>query len=478
VSRDVIVDEQLAVAEKPGVEIDMRMEEDAAEAFLPAAQRRVRHVEMEPQSNVLENPHGEIVGVEAAAEDVGGQLENEEQRGVRRNPVRERRKPGEWYRANLASSKDGAYAPDPMTYEEALAGADADLWRKAMDEEMTSLLENGTWELGKLPEGAKALPMKWVYKIKRDAQENVERYKARLVAKGYLQREGIDFEEVYAPMSKHTTLRALLAVVAERDLVLHQLNVKTAFLNGELEEEIYMQQAQGYEEGGPECVCHLKKTLYGLRQAPRAWHTHLKEELEGLEFRASETDPALFVKGMGCDATYILIWVDDILMAEKRMEEIPAVKRLLGEVFDVRDLGEATYFLKMEVNRDRKIGTLKLTQKKLTGELLQRYGMEGARGRDVPMSLGEKVQRDGEPLDREKFPYSELVESLLYLSVCTRPDIAQSVGVLARYMATPVHGNTDRGPLAIGAWGGALPLGDADVWSDLWRKRTGADGVL
>jgi hypothetical protein len=146
-------------------------------------------------------------------------------------------------------------------------------------------------------------------------------------------------------VSKHTTLHALLAVVAERDLVLHQLDVKTAFLNGELEEEIYMQQAQSHEEGGPEMVCHLKKILYGLRQAPRAWHTRLKEELKGLEFRASETDPALFVKGMGCDATYILVWVDDILMAGKRMEEIAAVKRLLGEVFDVRDLGEATYFL-------------------------------------------------------------------------------------------------------------------------------------
>jgi hypothetical protein len=114
--------------------------------------------------------------------------------------------------------------------------------------------KNGTWELGKLPEGAKALSMKWVYKIKRDAQGNVERYKARLVAKGYLQREGIDFEEVYAPVSKHTTLCALLAVVAERDLVLHQLDVKTAFLNEELEEEIYMLQAQGYEEGGPQMV--------------------------------------------------------------------------------------------------------------------------------------------------------------------------------------------------------------------------------
>jgi hypothetical protein len=136
---------------------------------------------------------------------------------------------------------------EPQTYEEPLAGPDAELWRRAMDEEFASLLENGTWELEKLPDGFKALPMKWVYKITRDANGNIERYKARLVAKGYLQKQGVDFEEVYASVSKHTTLRALLADVAARHMELHQLDVKTAFLNAELEEEIYMQQAQGYE---------------------------------------------------------------------------------------------------------------------------------------------------------------------------------------------------------------------------------------
>ena len=116
-------------------------------------------------------------------------------------------------------------------------------------------------------------------KIKRDALGNVGRYKSRLVAKGYLQRQGIDFEEVYAQVSKHTKLRARLTVVAARDLELHQLDVKTAFLNGELEEEIYIQQPQGYEQGGPGVVCLLKRTPYGLRQAPRAWYQRLKEEL-------------------------------------------------------------------------------------------------------------------------------------------------------------------------------------------------------
>jgi hypothetical protein len=200
-----------------------------------------------------------------------------------------------------------------------------------------------------------------------------------------------------------------------------------------------MQQAQGYEEGGLRMVCHLKKTLYRLRQAPRAWHTRLKAELEALGFRALETDPALFVKGARKQATYVLVWVDDILVAQLDREEIAAVKKLLGVVFEIRDLGKATYFLGMEVTRDREAKTLKLTQKKLTGELLARYGMEAAKRKSVPINPGEKLVRGGEPLDRERFPYSELVGSLLYLSVCTRPDIAQAVGVLARYMSVPTR---------------------------------------
>jgi hypothetical protein len=169
---------------------------------------------------------------------------------------------------------------------------------------------------------------------------------------------GRDFEEVYVLVSKHTTLRALLAVVATRDMKLHQLDVKTAFLNGELEKELYMQQPQGYEEGGPGTICHLKKTMYGLRQAARAWHTRLKVELEALGFRASEIDPMLFVKGAGRQATYVLVWVDDVRVAGLDREEIAAVKKLLGVVFDVRDLAEATYFPRMEVTRDREAGTL------------------------------------------------------------------------------------------------------------------------
>ncbi len=409
----------------------------------------------------------------------------------RRYPTRERRNAGEWYKANVAieekeeesryrakydaslvdepssygekdeegarglsrvsppihdggaipkgktTTEKGAPLVEPLTYQEAVGGEQSELWRLSMDDEYKSLTENGTWELVEKPEGVKPIPMKWVYKIKRDANGNVERFKSRLVAKGFMQRHGVDFEEVYAPVSKHTTLRALLGVVAARDFELHQLDVKTAFLNGELEEEIYMQQPEGYEQGTSSTVCRLIKPIYGLRQAPRAWYQKLKKELEEMGFTASESDPALFYGEVDGERVWLIVWVDDILIAANGVERVEKVKKHLAAKFNVRDLGEAAYFLGMEVSRDRTANTVRLTQKKLTKELVERYGLSEARSRIVPLGTGEKLQRDGEPLDMVRYPYSEVVGSLLYLSVCTRPDIAQSVGALARYMSAP-----------------------------------------
>jgi hypothetical protein len=169
--------------------------------------------------------------------------EDGKEQELRKNLARERKTPAR-YRANLAiegsNPRGSGEHHELQTYQETVSGEESELWQKSMDEKMRSLLENSTWELVERPKGVKPIPMKWVYKVKRDTQGNVERYKSRLVAKGFLQKQGVDFEEVYTPVSKHTTLRALLAIVAQQDLELQQLDVKTAFLNGELEEEIYM----------------------------------------------------------------------------------------------------------------------------------------------------------------------------------------------------------------------------------------------
>lgn len=153
------------------------------------------------------------------------------------------------------------------------------------------------------------IPCKWVYKIKTGAQGEITRFKSRLVAKGFMQKEGIDFQAVFAPVTKHTTLRTLLASAAHKGAELQQLDVKTAFLNGELKEDevVYMKQAQGYEEGGANMVYKLHKTLYGLKQAPRAWFLTLKDKMEQLGFSLSWADCAMFLKGEGDDQMVLLV---------------------------------------------------------------------------------------------------------------------------------------------------------------------------
>jgi hypothetical protein len=327
---------------------------------------------------------------------------------------------------------------EPRTIEEALSGPDADHWRQAMDEEYRSLIENGTWEIVDSNPGIKPIPVKWVYKIKRDSSGRIERYKARLVVKGFMQQQGVDFDEVFAPVSKHTTLRTLLSIVAHEDLEMHQLDIKTAFLNGELEEQVYMKQPPGYEEGGPNKVCHLKKTLYGLRQAPRAWHLRLTEELNKLGAHVSDADPGLYIYKTQNETVYLLVWVDDILLASSSMNAINAVKKALMKTFDSRDLGEAKFFVGLSIERKRTNRSIKLAQKLAITDLVHKFGLKDAKTRGVPMSVATKLTKtEDNPLDTAKYPYSELVGSLMYLAVCTRPDIAQATGSLARYMANP-----------------------------------------
>lgn len=359
-----------------------------------------------------------------------------------RYPLRSRRPPEEWWssskkqRVNVAVTALTTTVPaEPSTYHEAIAAPDAPDWQKAMDEEMASLKANDTWTLEPLPPGVKPIPVKWVYKVKRDSSGNVERYKARLVAKGFAQRKGIDYDEVFAPVSKHTTLRCLLAKAAAEGLHVHQLDVKTAFLNGILEEEIWIQQPLGYSEGGPGMACRLKKSLYGLKQAPRAWHKRFKTELEGLGLCASSADPGLFILEGG--VMYILIYVDDALVISACDMRIKDMKGKLMSIFEMRDLGEVQHFLGMEVARDKGRGTIKLSQRRLASEMVARFGLSEAKGRDIPLSPSLKLCRGEDGLDQEQFPYSELVGGLLYLSICTRPDIAEAVGVLARYMSKP-----------------------------------------
>ncbi|KAJ9519966.1 hypothetical protein QJQ45_014694 [Haematococcus lacustris] len=506
---------------------------------------------------------------------------------------------------------------DTPTVAEALAGPMADLWIEAMNAELASLHANQTWCLEERSANARVLPTKWVLKVKRDVAGNIEKLKARLVAKGFYQQSGVDVGDVYAPVSKHTTLRTLLAKAAAEDMEIHQLDFETAFLNGKLEpgEVIYMHvdalwtydictdasldictaadnvdictdasldictavdtldictdasldictavdtldictdasldictavdtldictakhpstsaqlsthstsaqmhpstsaqlsthstsaqpsiprhlygrsnrdralfimSAEGFEEGSTNTVCRLQKALYGLRQAPRAWHARLCEELLSMGFKAFEADPALFTLQLSTGMVYLLVYVDDCLLCTQQGDTagLAYVKKQLSSAFKLKDLGEARWLLGMQLTRDRAEGTIKLDQHKFIQELVTANSKSAAHSKPLPMAPAVKLVREGDALDTTLHHYSALVGSLLYLTCCTRPDIAFAVGALARHMSAPtkqhwaaacsvlcyLKGTTDQG-LLFGGVSGLQGFSDADYAGD------------
>ena len=304
-----------------------------------------------------------------------------------------------------------------------------------MLEELESLVGHNTYTLEELPHGYKAIPTKWVFTKKRSADGSVVRYKARLVAQGFRQLEGLDYEETFAPTSKYTSLRAVIAVAAANNLELHHLDYMTAFLNGTLEETIYVAPAPGFSDGNPSLAYRLHKALYGLKQASRAWYTTLNAALLELGYTPSVADPGLYTSADGL--VVLLVYVDDVLVAAPTSADMERAKLELIGAFPARDLGPASLFLGMAISRDRTAKTIKLSQPRHAADLLSKFNMTDANPCDTPSSAATKLTAAGTPLDTKACPYAALIGSLNYVACCTRPDISQAVGALASYMANP-----------------------------------------
>lgn len=192
-----------------------------------------------------------------------------------------------------------------------------------MQEEMNAIEKNDTWELATLPKGNKPFGVKWVYKKKMNAQGEIERYKARLVAKGYKQKAGIDYEEVFAPVARMETIRLLISLAAQNKWSIFQMDVKSAFLNGVLEEEVYIEQPPGYTKVGKENkVLKLKKALYGLKQAPRAWNTRIDAYFKEHGFVQCPYEHALYVKVRKDDTLFVALYVDDLIFTGNNWDMI------------------------------------------------------------------------------------------------------------------------------------------------------------
>ncbi|CAI7834455.1 unnamed protein product, partial [Closterium sp. NIES-53] len=307
---------------------------------------------------------------------------------------------------------------EPASMEEALAGDDREAWLASREDEFQRHMENETWSLTNLPPGRKALDCTWVLRVKTDAEGRLERRKTRLVIKVFQQREGIDFQEMFAPVAKAPTLWLLLAAAAVCGWKVEQMDVKTAFLYGVVDEEIYMKQPEG-----------------------------LVEALEALGFKVSGCDERLFMTEGEEEKVFLIVYVDDILLFSPSLEMIKEEQGKLKETFQCKALGPVGYYLGLHVERDEVKGWLKLLQHKYLAAMGEKYGLEEGRSVKTPLPSGFRLyldEEEDEVLEYElQSRFQSMVGSLMYASVNTHPDIAFSVSQLARVVSRPLQEHLD-----------------------------------
>eukprot|EP00253_Pinus_taeda_P021368 PITA_21368 len=341
---------------------------------------------------------------------------------------------------------------EPLCYQEAVEGSKSEKWKAAMKDEMMALGKNGTWDLVELPKDKKTVGCKWVFKLKRGVNDTEDRYKARVVVKRFSQKEGIDFHEIFSPVVKIVSIRIVLALVSLLDLELQQLDVKTAFLHGDLDEEIYMEQPEGFvQHRNKKFVYRLKKSLYGLKQSPRQWYKKFDSFMLSQKYIRSEYNHCVYFKQLSDGMFIILVlYVDDMLLESKSIVEINRLKAQMARTFDMKDLGVARHILGMEIFRDRSNGKLWLSQEKYIEKILLRFGMNNVKPVPVPLASHFKLSSSLCPnTDEEKeytsrIPYANVVGFLMYAMVCTRPDISHAVGVVSRYVDSDFAGDLDK----------------------------------
>ena len=328
----------------------------------------------------------------------------------------------------------------PSCYQEAMKSPESHKWKAAMSEEMESLRQSHTWELVPLPKGRKLIANRWVFTTKRDRAGNVLRQKARLVAKGFTQRKGIDFQETFAPVIRFESLRMLLAVAAHKRMAMTQFDVKTAFLNGTIEEEIYMSQPEGFEDGTNR-VCRLIKGLYGLKQSPRAWNHEADKSLRGLGLKQLKSDPCVYTRLTSNCNLYLALYVDDgLILSDNQSETQKLIKSLKSKFKITLSSGEKYIGLEIDQAPD---GSIVISQEAYVKEVLLRFNMQDCKPIGTPadpsnpLSSDMSPRTDDERKEMEKIPYKQAVGALMFLACVSRLDIAFAMSVVTRFFADP-----------------------------------------
>jgi transposase InsO family protein len=320
---------------------------------------------------------------------------------------------------------------EPKTYKQAITCPDSDKWLVAMSEELRSIDDNNTWSLVELPKGKNLIGSKWVFKVK-ESDTNV-RYKARLVAQGFTQKFGVDYDEVFAPVTRSSTFRILLSIASARKLTIQQYDVKTAFLNGHLKEEIYMRPPKGFTE--TEKVLKLHKSLYGLKQAAKVWNETFHKAMTDEGFTQSKYDECLYLLSNGNQRCYAIVHVDDILFASDSLSLIKTKTDSLNKYFELKCLGDIQNYLGIEVSKDIN-GIYSISQTHYIDKIAKEFQLENTKGSKYPLDPGYHKLDDDNELESNS-DYRKLIGMLLYISTNTRLDIAAAVGILAQRISKP-----------------------------------------
>ena len=345
------------------------------------------------------------------------------------------RQPPEFY-GDVRVHNSTSLSSEPSTYKEAIESKDSTLWWTAMASEYQALVDNDTWTLVEKPKDRSVVPGKWVFKIKQKADGSVDKFKARYVAKGFKQVEGLDFHETFAPTSRPETFRLIVALAAQKDLVLEQLDVKSAYLHSPIEETIFLEQPEGFEKKsttGEKLVCKLNKSIYGLKQAARNWNKSLESFLLSIEFQRSKSDSCLFTRKESQGHTYVLTWVDDIIVCSPDEQTVKDLKETFAENYEMDDRGKLSWFLGMRITRSD--DSISIDQEQNISSVLKEFSMSDCKPVSTPAQVNLKFDNDAGPVDNRL--YRQLIGSVLHIGKNTRPDILNTVNILSRYLGNP-----------------------------------------
>ncbi|GJU86019.1 retrotransposon protein, putative, ty1-copia subclass [Tanacetum coccineum] len=309
---------------------------------------------------------------------------------------------------------------EPANYKAALSYPEFEKWLVAMNAEMKSMYDNKVWRLVVLPPNAKVVKSKWIYKKKTDMDGKVHIYKARFVAKGCTQTYGVDYEETFSPVADIRSIRILIAIATFYDYEIWQMDIKTAFLNGFLEEEIYMEQPEGFiDPNHPRKVCKLQRSIYGLKQASRSWNKRFDEEIKKFGFHQNLDEPCVYQKASGSNIIFLILYVDDIILMGNHIPSLQEVKTYLDKCFFMKDLGEAAFILGIKIYKDRSRRLIGLSQNAYLDKILKRYRMDNSKRGSIPMQVDLHLSKSQcattstEMKRMQNVPYASVVGSIM-----------------------------------------------------------------